>query len=221
MATELTYSYFRVPKTSDLKASAHQYRDLRLRGLQISPSSFASTYTTEAAFTTSEWENSLSAGDRQTFICAVTSPKDPEVSEWVGQVTLRGPMSSVDFSLPVEAGQLSIDSTAEDKWQLLGLFLLPEHRGGGRGKQLCQAALDYLTSYLAPPFKVHARLMIKPDNQAVVKLYESLGFKQTGRCTLTEAIRASGDGHLLPEDTRSEKYSSRSGLIMNLKIELS
>ncbi|OAA42546.1 Acyl-CoA N-acyltransferase [Cordyceps fumosorosea ARSEF 2679] len=50
------------------------------------------------------------------------------------------------------------------------------HRGGGRGKELCKAALDYLGSYMAPACKVLVRLMIKPDNQAIVKLYQSLGF---------------------------------------------
>ncbi len=219
MAADFTYSCFRISKKSDLKTCAQQYRNLRLQGLKVSPASFASTYEIEAAFTTSDWENSLAAAGRQTFICTATSSESPTVSEWVGQVTLRGPMSSADFSLPAEAGQLSINSNAEERWQLLGLFLLPDHRGGGRGKQLCQAALDYLASYSAPPSKVHVRLMIKPDNQAIVRLYEGLGFTQTGKCTLAEAIRASGDGHLLPTDTSAEKYSSRSGLIMNLKIE--
>ncbi|XWX01425.1 hypothetical protein V2A60_009453 [Cordyceps javanica] len=218
MDANFTYSYFRIPKQGNLKEPAHRYRDLRLRGLQASPSSFASTYETESAFTLSDWEARLLAVDRQTFICVATSSEDTKVSEWVGQVTLRGPMSCADFYLPAEAGQSCIDSGGEQKWQLLGLFLLPEHRGGGRGRQLCEAALDYLGSYMAPPYQVHVRLMIKPDNQAVVKLYESLGFEQSGKCTLAEAIRASGEGHLLSNDTDLEKYSSRTGLIMNLKI---
>ncbi|KAJ6780089.1 hypothetical protein PWT90_01018 [Aphanocladium album] len=217
MTSNFTYSYFRIPKSNNLKTYAQQYRNLRLRGLEASPSSFASTYETEAAFTSTDWETRLSAADKQTFICVATSQGEQPVSEWVGQVTLRGPMSSADFSLPAEAGQLDANCKEEERWQLLGLFLLPDHRGGGRGKQLCQAALEYLGSYLSPPFQVHVRLMIKPDNQAIVRLYEGLGFTQTGNCTLEEAIRASGDGHLLPEDTSSETYSTRTGLIMNLK----
>ncbi|KAJ3493231.1 hypothetical protein NLG97_g4864 [Lecanicillium saksenae] len=214
-----TYSYIRISKSHNLEASAQQYRNLRLRGLQASPSSFASTYETEAAFTSTDWETRLSAADKQTFICVATSQGTQQVSEWVGQVTLRGPMSRADFALAPEAGQLAVNCDDEERWQLLGLFLLPDHRGGGRGKQLCQAALEYLGSYLPSPFQVHVRLMIKPDNQAIVRLYEGLDFTQTGKCTLEEAIRASGDGYLLPDDTSSEKYSIRTGLIMNLKMK--
>lgn len=126
-------------------------------------------------------------------------------------------MSKADWALPPEAGQLAIDSESDEKWHLLGLFLLPEHQGGGRGKQLCRAAVEYLESCLDPALQLHVRLMVRPGNQAIVRFYEALGYVQTGNCTLAEALLANGDGHLLPADSSSAKYSARGGIIMNLK----
>lgn len=222
MTPVLNYTYFRVSKTDGVAVSALKYRDLRLRGLKASPSSFASTYETEAAFSDNDWIQRLSSPDCETFICAATAPSQtdaPGAGEWVGQVTLRGPMSVSEFALADEAGQSEVNLDDEERWQVLGLFLLPEHRGGGRGSKLCREALDYLQQRASSVGKVHVRLMVKPDNQPIVQLYQRLGFVQTGNCTLAEAIRAGGDGHLLPSDTSSPKYSTRAGLIMNSHLQ--
>ena len=60
--------------------------------------------------------------------------------------------------------------------------------------------------------------MVKPDNGAVIKMYEGLGFEQTGNCTLEEALRANGDEGLLPEGSLPEKFTTRSGLIMAVQL---
>lgn len=218
MEPKYKYSFFRVSKTDNIHASARKYRDLRLRALKTSPDSFASKYEIEAAFSDADWINQLMAGEREVFICAACSldmdTMDPDSVEWVGQVCLRGPIFEHDFTLPPESGRAKPKPDVEqERWQILSLFTLPEHRGNGLGGRLCQEALNYLRAYQLSP-QIQVRLMVKPENYVTVKLYERLGFSTVGKCTLAEALRANGDGHLLPTDTSSAKYSDRTGLIM-------
>lgn len=222
MASNYVYSYFRVSKGVELEESAKNYRDLRLKALKASPNSFSSTYETEAAFSNADWIDRLTSPDREVFICAAT-PLNHEKSsiraEWIGQVTLRGPLLGSEFSLPESSGQTPVKSDEEEeRWQMLSLFILPGRRGNGVGSNLCLEALNYLRSYRTSPPVIHVRLMVKPDNHATVNLYHRLGFVQTGKCTLAEALIANGDGHLLPGDLSTAKYSGRTGLIMNSHI---
>ncbi|OKL61905.1 hypothetical protein UA08_02623 [Talaromyces atroroseus] len=226
-----TYSFFRIKKDSQIALSAQKYKQLRLLALSIAPGSFSSTYQLESTLTDSEWTTRLAASGSETFICAATplednnnnnnndtshSPALEESSIWVGQLTLRGPLSQEDFILPDESGQKNPpEHGGKELWQMLSLFTLPAHRGRGLGKKLCQEALDYLSfSYRGDPREFWVRLMVKPENHATVRLYRNLGFEVCGRCTLAEALIANGDKDLLPDDISGEKYSARSGLIM-------
>lgn len=223
MEIKYSYSFFRVSKTDNVHDAAQKYRDLRLRALKSSPGSFGSTYEIEAAFSESDWIGRLTLSDREVFICAATplegNPSNLDTVQWIGQVTLRGPMSRADFALPAESGQSELKpDSEEERWQMLSLFTLPEHRGNGLGGKLCQEAVDYLRIWQSSPQQIRVRLMVKPENHVTVKLYERLGFSTAGKCTLAEALRAAGDGDLLPKDTSSAKYSDRSGLIMSFHM---
>ncbi|GAB1190940.1 hypothetical protein APSETT444_000108 [Aspergillus pseudonomiae] len=190
------YSFFRIDKENAIQSSAHKYKHLRLQALSIAPTSFSSTYELESSLTDPEW-----------------------IPEWVGQLTLRGPLSPEDFILPEESGQKKPAGEQDTElWQMLSLFTLPDHRGRRLGKRLCQEALKYLASYRDSPRELWVRLMVKPENYATVSLYRGLGFAEAGKCTLAEALVANGDEDLLPGDTSGEKYTSRSGLIMMLEI---
>ena len=221
------YSFFRIAKDNAIvSSSANKYKQLRLQALSVAPTSFSSTYEIESALPDTEWVNRLAAIGKETFICAATptknnpaSSQDSEHSIWVGQLTLRGPQSPEDFTLPEESGQKKpTEEENKELWQMLSLFTLPDHRGHGLGKRLCQEALNYLASYRESPRKVWVRLMVKPENHATVSLYRRLGFAEAGKCTLAEAMVANGDRDLLPEDISGGKYSSRSGLIMILEL---
>ncbi|KAM3433170.1 hypothetical protein NHJ13734_006571 [Beauveria thailandica] len=117
--SEPSYTYIRVSKTDALESSAQQYRHLRLQGLEASPESFSSTYETEAAFSNDDWIQRLSAPDRETFICvanAAGGQDAPGIGDWVGQVTLRGPIMKSDgscsgsfFSRRIEAAAAAAD----------------------------------------------------------------------------------------------------------------
>lgn len=226
MASKYTYSFFRISKTDGISASAQKYRELRLQALKTSPGSFSSTYEIEAAFVDSDWIDRLTVPDREVFICAATptdqDPSCPSDIQWVGQVTLRGPASSDDFELPPEAGQPPQRSDEEEeRWQMLSLFTLPEHRGRGLGGKLCQASIDYLRSYRSSPKDIQVRLIVKAGNDVTVELYRRLGFIHAGKATLVEALIANGDEHLIPKDGNEAMFTVRQGLIMISRISRS
>lgn len=233
------YLFFRIPKDRGLPTSVEKYKELRLHALKIAPSSFSSTVEIESALSDIEWTARLTADKTETFICASVPVVDGEqqhptgksaksldsAATWVGQVTLRGPLSSEEFALPEESGQKypsgkhgEFEEGEEERWQMLSLFTHPEYRGQGLGLKLCQEALNYLKSYRDDPPVVRVRLMVKPDNHATVGLYKKLGFEETGKCTLAEAVVANGDAALLPKDISGAKYTVRSGLIMTAEI---
>ncbi|KAJ4017826.1 hypothetical protein NW752_001733 [Fusarium irregulare] len=220
MSKQFRYSFSRIPKTDSVDESAVQYRDLRLRALEASPGSFASTYEIESKFPFDTWKDRILQEDRENLICIATStdPSTPEQTEWVGQVTLRGPASKKDFSLPEASGHPPIgENDEEEKWQLLSLSILPEHQGQGLGRDLCQEALKYLQARRQKPH-VLVRLMTKADATATIRLYRKLGFELAGTSTLAEGLVSNGDGNLLPEDTTDPKYTTRTGVIMTQRI---
>lgn len=218
MLADFTYSVFHVSKTDVTPSVALQYRALRLDALKISPDSFSSTYEIESGFEQTVWEQRILEDARETFVCVATHNHSDEM-RWVGQLTLRGPISRSEFTLPEESGQPLLDTDErEEKWQLLSLFNLPEHRGQGLGQKLCQEALLYLQNHRPVP-SVLVRLMVKPQNVETVRLYQKLGFRVIGKCTLGEALMANGDAHLLPADySEKSKYTIRSGLIMTFRV---
>ncbi|GFG18096.1 hypothetical protein IFM5058_08829 [Aspergillus udagawae] len=221
MASEYYYTYFRVSKTEDLTRSAQRYRDLRLQALKLSPSSFAATYESEALLTDEYWISRLSQPGREAFVCAARPASKPHASngddlEWVAQLTLLGPRTREEFTLPATSGQPEpgLDEE-EERWQLLGLYTLSSHRGRGIAKRLCAEAVKYLVQCRSEPRNVNVRLMVKWGMDAAVRLYEQLGFKEVGSCTLAEALIANGEGDLLPEGYEAqEKFCARSGHVM-------
>ncbi|RAL02358.1 GNAT family N-acetyltransferase [Aspergillus ibericus CBS 121593] len=186
-----------------ITTSAQKYKQLRLHALSVAPASFSSTYEIESALPEEGWVTRLTAGGKETFICAATS--------------INNHATEKILFLPEESGQKT-PSEDQELWQMLSLFTLPDHRGQGLGKKLCREALDYLVSHREAEREVCVRLMVKPENHATVRLYQGLGFVEAGKCTLAEAFIATGDRELPPKDISGEKYSSRTGLIMMLEI---
>ncbi|KAF4179619.1 hypothetical protein CNMCM8694_001561 [Aspergillus lentulus] len=206
MTSDYHYTYFR------RSASA---------GLKLSPSSFAATYESEALFTDEYWKSRLSQPGRETFICAAHPAANSNASNkedlvWVAQLTLLGPRTKEEFTLPATSGQPEPGpDEEEERWQLLGLYTLSSHRGRGIAKRLCAEAIKYLVEYRAEPKNVHVRVMVKWGMEAAVRLYQQLGFEEVGSCTLAEALIANGEGDLLPEGYEvQEKFCAPSGHVM-------
>ncbi|KAJ5903056.1 hypothetical protein N7504_005439 [Penicillium tannophilum] len=206
---DYTYTYFRVSKSDDLITSAHRYKELRLRALKLSPSSFASTYDLESTLPDEYWISRLTQTGRETFICAAAPT-----------VTFLGPQSIEDFTLPAESGQPTpLSDEVEERWQMLALFTQSTHRGRGIAKALTRKALDYLVSHRNEPKNVSIRLMVKSGMVAVVNFYLQLGFSEVGSSTLAEALIANGDRELLPDDyLLQEKYTTRKSHLMIKQI---
>lgn len=223
MSEDESFTYFVIPKGDDIKAMAPKYRTLRLRALKASPASFGSTYELEAVLADAQWVARLAERRKETIICARFANKgpvaDPSEGEWIGSLTIRGPLSKGDFILPEASGQaLPRDDNVEERWQMLALFVLPEYRRRGLAKGLCKAAMAYLRHYNTKPPTVLLRLMVRPDNSTAMGLYTGLGFRESGTCTLLEALVANGDTNLLPRDVTGETYTKRGGVIMTYRI---
>lgn len=209
------YGFSRIDRSNvqGLALQATRYKTLRLQALLQSAAAFSSTHEIESQFSDSVWLSRLNDPSKETFVCEIDG-------EWVAQVTLRGPISSHNFRLPRESGQ-SVPKPDEEevKWQMLSLYTLPGHRGKGLGKRLCRESFRWLKErYEMQEKKVLVRIMVKPDNALVIRMYEALGFERTGTCTLEEALRANGDEELLPKGALPERFMKRSGVVMAINL---
>lgn len=235
--TDKQLKFSRVSKDDDstIAALAQKYRCLRLISLKLSPESFASTLAIESQYDQSVWQERLRRPGFETFICAVLTQSNSvstsrvcdltsDETTWVAQVTLHGPISHSDFELPVASGQrqpTAEESRTEERWQVLSLYVHPGYRGHAVAQQICSSAFDYL---MAERFQrngalkqLSLRAMVKPDNVASIALFKrKLSFKESGRCTLPEALVANGD--VVPEDMDEEVYTRRKGWILSRVI---
>ncbi|KAH6874290.1 hypothetical protein B0T10DRAFT_499059 [Thelonectria olida] len=215
----MSYSFVRIdPFAADLSSAAAKYKALRLEALRQSPTAFSSTLEAESQFSDDVWVSRLCDPEKETFICVF---EEETTTEWVAQVTLRGPLSAEQFRLPSESGQpVPDDDRVEEKWQMMSLYSLPNHRGKGLAVQLCKEAFQFLVrrEETKTPF-VRVRIMVKFGNTSTARLYKGLGFEDSGTCTLEEALRANGEGYLVPKGMLEEKYTGRSGMIMALRLD--
>ncbi len=219
---EYEYQFIKVDRNgADIQEAASNYRGLRLEALRQSPTAFSSTIEVESKFPDELWLSRLQDPEKETFACVATTPDG--TSEWVAQVTLRGPISASEFIPPQGSGQAEVlPDEEEEKWQMLSLYTLPSHRGKKLGQRLCQSTFDFLKSRKETVAKrTVVRIMVKPENTVTLKLYGGLGFERAGLCTLEEALRANGDNDLIPSGELSERYTTRSGIVMLLRLDRS
>ena len=129
-----------------------KYKKRRLQAISVAPTSFSSSYEVESSLPDNEWVNRLPENERETFICAARPTQDnlsvsqiPEQSIWVSQLTLRGLQRLEAFILPEEFGQKKPGEEDQGPWRMLTLFTLPNNRGRGLGKRLCQEGVELLS----------------------------------------------------------------------------
>jgi ribosomal protein S18 acetylase RimI-like enzyme len=207
---------------------------LRLAGLLQSPDSFSSTYDEEVALTDAEKVEAIRRPKRTTIIVAQAGDENDDwrQAEWAGQVTLLGPFTRAEYLAPYlsthenerRLSLAELDSIFEPVssndssavyWHMTALYVLNDHRRRGLGDQLCRKAFKVIQQH-GDGSASELRIVIKPSNGIVARMYERLGFEtREGRSTLAEAIAASEGPGALPVDyAQSEKYFGRSGLIM-------
>ncbi|KAI8713974.1 N-acetyltransferase domain-containing protein [Fusarium sp. LHS14.1] len=188
----MSYHFIHVDRSApDLSSVADKYRALRLEALQQSPTSFSSTWDIESRFSNDTWVSRIRNSGKETFACVY------------------------------QEGQTSapLDDVKDERWQMLSLYTSINHRGKGLGAKLCQEAFHFIEHQLGTEARsATVRIMVKPENTITVGLYQRLGFSKAGLCTLEEALRANGDADLIPAGELEEKYTTRSGIVMVLRL---
>ncbi|KAF2227967.1 hypothetical protein BDZ85DRAFT_10182 [Elsinoe ampelina] len=231
MASIPHFLFYHVPKDDGqaIPALAQQYRDLRLTALRLSPNSFGSTVEVEERFADVVWQDRLLRQDFETFVCAVATGAEHGTSihskdvTWIAQITLRGPIDAKSFELPPEAGQpfSAKDSRAsEERWQVLGLYVLPDFRGHKVAQRLCESAFEYLKTTRMQQSqecsRIRLRTMIKADNVASITLFKRLKFEDWGTCTRAEGMVANGE---TPPEILDDGYTWRGGVTLARLLE--
>lgn len=209
----------------DLTSYARKYGALRLNGLKQSPNAFSSTHASELALTDDEQLARLLRPQQRIVVVVAATVAEQEQpqrwldEEWVAQVTLVGPLSREQYDAPFSTAAAAASPpsppTKDEEtvyWHMTALYVDTAHRRKGLAMLLCEKS-----------FKVAGeagrgvmRIIIKPDNTAVIDMYKALGFVVAERhATLAEATVAAGEGALLPATYESDTvYTARTGIIM-------
>lgn len=131
------------------------YRELRLLGLQESPAAFGSSHAQESARNLEFFEGRV----------------NPTADQWV-------------LGILSEAGLVGVAGFVRDggvktrhKGCIWGMYVHPDWRGRGIGRQIMIAALARID---ATPGLRWVRLSVTAGNTAALKLYESSGFVRYG-----------------------------------------
>jgi RimJ/RimL family protein N-acetyltransferase len=134
---------------------AQAFQDLRLQGLQTSPTAFSSSYAEEV--------------DRP--IQAVAQRLGAEASTVFGAFTEAGQLVGVTV-LYREPRMKS-----HHKAFIFGMYVAPEYRGQGIGRALLEAAVSRARQL---PDLRQLTLTVVASNQAAYSLYKSCGFETFG-----------------------------------------
>jgi ribosomal protein S18 acetylase RimI-like enzyme len=136
-------------------AEWRSYRNLRLRALKVDPLAFGSDLRRESAYTSGKWmgwaEGGASGDEAATFV-----------------------IEAVPGRLVGMAGLYS----DRGKYHLWGMWVAPKCRGRGLGSKLLDRVLSWAEA-TRPNREV--RLDVNPTQAVAVRLYESRGFRSTGK----------------------------------------
>jgi ribosomal protein S18 acetylase RimI-like enzyme len=127
---------------------------IRLRALLDTPKAFGSTYARESRFSDAEWEDRARRWTDDRSACYLAL----EDGEACG----------------IAAGLL--DKQDSTQAHLVSMWIAPTHRGGGIGRRLVMAVLDWAASQHADTL----RLMVVSNNAPAIGFYRRLGFAPTG-----------------------------------------
>ncbi|KAF7945319.1 hypothetical protein EAE96_010094 [Botrytis aclada] len=232
----LQYSIHRVPSSPTDTATdstpptllpylAGKFSTLRLSALLDSPNSFASTFELESLFSGSTWLSRFSRPKLHYFLAIAHSPSSPpethtiDTGLLVGSVQLYGPSPASFFTLPLGGAPPPLPDAQESKYQMIALSTSSLHRRKGLAKMLIQGAIGSARKQARADGKekVRIRIFLHPENLTVMNLYQSVGFVESGFCTLAEAVVQNGDPEMLPEDggvSDPERWLNRIGAVM-------
>ncbi len=123
-------------------------RELRLAALRdpVAPVAFFEPYEEAVQLTQGDWERRASGRESVTFI------GESEAGVWGGMVGAF-----------IRSGHVYV----------VGVYMLPEHRGTGLARALMHAAIEWAGGQ-------EVRLRVHENNRRAAKFYASLGFEPTG-----------------------------------------
>ncbi|GAB2937729.1 GNAT family N-acetyltransferase [Streptomyces mayteni] len=130
------------------RADWREFRNLRLAALSdpVAPVAFFEPYEEALQLTQGEWERRAAGRGTVVFVGEL------EDGAWAGMVGV----------------------CREERWaQVVGVYLLPEHRGTGLAARLMGAAIDWAGDR-------EVRLRVHEANARAARFYTSLGFRPTG-----------------------------------------
>ena len=133
------------------------FREVRLRALETEPWAFGSTLSRESGFSEYQWRERISRN-------SAGSP----TATWAA-------VNRADRFLGIVASA-RVDGT----FHIFAMWVAPERRGHGIAGRLLDAALSWIEQ-VAPGSPV--QLEVNPRAVAAVRLYESRGFRVTGKST--------------------------------------
>lgn len=161
---------------------APAYRALRLAGIAELPAAFCTTHAAESGLPLAKIAQRLHATSHQIIFGAFNEEQLIAIAG-----LRREPIAVV-----------------HDKASLWGVYVAPQARGRGAGRQLVQAAIDHAC---AIPELARVRLAVAQDNHAALSLYLGCGF------TLADGPAAEGMlplQLLLPRPARASASASAS-----------
>ncbi|PHV28071.1 GNAT family N-acetyltransferase [Janthinobacterium sp. BJB426] len=174
------------PLTPD---DASAYRALRLAGIAELPTAFCTTHAAESGLPLAQIAQRLHATSHQIIFGAFNE------EQLIAMAGLRREPIAV----------------VHDKASLWSVYVAPQARGCGAGRQLVQAAIAHACSV---PELARVRLAVAQDNHAALTLYLDCGF------TLEDCPAADGMLHmqlLLPRPVRaSASASAESNVFMKI-----
>lgn len=132
-----------------------EYKDLRIRALQDTPSAFGSTYAQESELTDDDW---LERAD-----------------QWSGDNSAA--FLALDSEVPCGLAGCFINRDDPSQADLVSMWVSAAHRRVGVGCALVNAVLDWARAKGVR----RVQLMVTRNNDAAIKFYENLEFSLTGR----------------------------------------
>jgi len=133
-------------------------RDLRLRALRDAPSAFASTYADEVDRPQEEWDARAARGS-------------------AGPDGFTGVALDGDNGVGLVGGFRNDHDGHHADIDLVSMWVAPSHRGSGVAAMLVDAVLDWARDEAAAEV---VGLWVTRGNTAAQRLYERLGFVETG-----------------------------------------
>ncbi|KAJ7156980.1 acyl-CoA N-acyltransferase [Mycena crocata] len=160
-------SAIRVPVSEE---DLTQYIRLRLLALQTNPEAFGSTFSGESANTRAQWRARIDTKERFTIVARLVTEDGSAGTEeeWVGTASIITPEMATGHT-----GDLGTSPHV-----LVGMWLHPEHRRKGLGKQLIGVGKEWIRTQTEgmPEAKKRIALEVHRSNVAAKALYNGLGF---------------------------------------------